>query len=85
MFASVGPSQSTGKILKITGYGAVISQTIVLTIFSDTDDEVVELRATTTSIGEFETFWSLPKDLSPGKYTIKAKDPKNEAEITFDY
>ncbi len=78
------PSPS-GKIITFSGHGAVLSQWVSFDIFSEDGEEVVEgLRVLSTGIGEFETFWPLPKDLSPGKYTIKAKDAQNEAETTFD-
>lgn len=74
----------TGKIVTVSGYGAVIDQNVVLQIFSDDGEEVVELSVRSTGIGEFQIPWVASKDLGPGKYTIKAHDAKNEAETTFD-
>ena len=77
------PSPS-GKIVTFSGYGAVISQNVIINIFSEDGEEVEELTVRTTGIGEFEIPWVAPKDLAPGKYTIKARDVINEAETTFD-
>jgi len=73
-----------GKRLTFSGYGAVINQNVVLTIFSEDGEEVEKITGRTNKIGEFEVPWDAPKDLAPGKYTIKAKDAQNEVEITFD-
>ena len=77
------PSPS-GKIVTFSGYGAVISQNVVINIFSEDGEEIEELTVHSTGIGEFEIPWVAPKDLAPGKYTIKAQDVINEAETTFD-
>jgi len=77
-------SLSTGKIVKIKGYGAAISQTVTLAIFDEEDNEISTLRARTTGIGEFIVPWGIPKDLPPGTYLIRAIDAHlNEAETTF--
>lgn len=75
---------STGKIVSIKGYGAVISQNVILTIFDDADNEISELTARTTGVGEFIIPWGVPSDLPPGTYLIRAIDAHlNEAETTF--
>jgi len=76
-------SLATGKIVQIKGYGAAVSQNVVLTIFDEADDEIASLTARTTGIGEFIVPWGIPSDLPPGTYLIKAVDPFNEAETTF--
>ena len=73
-----------GKIVTFSGYGAVISQNVIINIFSEDGEEIEELTVRSTGIGEFEIPWVAPRDLAPGKYTIKASDVKNEAETTFD-
>ncbi len=79
---SIVPSPA-GTIVTISGHGAVISQFVILNIFSEDGQEVEELKVLSTGVGEFEIPWVAPKDLAPGKYTIKAHDVKNEAETTF--
>lgn len=74
---------STGKIIEIQGYGAAISQNVVISIFDETDNVVGKLTARTTGIGEFIVPWGIPSDLPPGTYLIKAVDPTDEAETTF--
>jgi len=73
----------TGKIVSIKGYGAAISQNVVLTIFDEADNEISEITARTTGVGEFIVPWGIPSDLPPGTYLIKAVDPFDEAETTF--
>ncbi|KAG0510934.1 MAG: hypothetical protein NPMRD1_460006 [Nitrosopumilales archaeon] len=75
---------STGKIVSIKGYGAAISQNVILTIFDGADNEISEITARTTGVGEFIVPWGIPSDLPPGTYLIKAIDAHlNEAETTF--
>ncbi len=73
----------TGKFVKIKGYGAAISQNVIIAIFDEVDDEIGEITARTTGIGEFEILWQVPSDLSPGTYLIRANGPFDEAETTF--
>jgi len=80
---SIVPSPA-GTIVTISGHGAVNSQWVTFNIFSEDGEEVEELRVLSTGVGEFQISWVAPKDLAPGKYTIKASDVKNEAETTFD-
>jgi len=79
---SIQPSP-TGKIATFNGYGAAVSQGVIITIISEDNEEIDELTVITTGIGEFSLLWIVPNDLSPGTYTIKAKDPFNEAETTM--
>jgi len=74
---------SSGRIVTIKGFGAEISQNVVITILDQSDVEVTELRASTTGTGEFGIPWIVPSDVAPGTYTLKAKDPFTEVEITF--
>ncbi len=72
-----------GDIITIKGYGAAISQQVIITIFSDTDEQITELSIFSTGEGDFSTIWLADKQIAPGVYTIKAKDALNETEITF--
>ena len=73
----------TIKIIKIKGYGAAVSQNVVIKFFDELGEQVGELTARTTGIGEFEIPWGIPSDLPPGTYLITAKDPVDEAETSF--
>jgi len=76
---------ATGEFLSIKGYGASIKQNVVITIFDDADNEIDEITARTTNIGVFEILWKFPDDFAPGTYLIRAIDPVDEAEITYEY
>jgi len=76
---------ATGEFLSIKGYGASIKQNVVITIFDDADNVVDEITARTTGKGIFEVLWQFPNDFTPGTYLIKASDPVDEAETTYDY
>jgi hypothetical protein len=78
---SVVPSTG-GKIITLKGYGAAVSQLVVITIFSETDEEITELTIVTTGVGDFSTIWLADNKIPPGTYTIKAVDALNEAETT---
>jgi hypothetical protein len=75
---------ATGKFLKIKGYGALISQNVVITFFDKDDVELDEITARTTGVGEYEILWQVPSDLPPGTYLIRADDAApDDAETTF--
>jgi hypothetical protein len=78
---SVVPSTG-GKIITLKGYGAAVSQLVVITIFSETDEEITELTIVSTGVGDFSTIWLADNKIPPGTYTIKAVDALNEAETT---
>ncbi|MCH8859729.1 MAG: biofilm-associated protein, partial [Thaumarchaeota archaeon] len=75
----------TGEFLSIKGYGASIKQRVTITLFDDADNEIDEIRTGTTDIGIFEVLWQFPDDFAPGTYLIRANDPVDEAETTYDY
>jgi hypothetical protein len=78
---SVVPSTG-GKIVTLKGYGAAVSQLVVITIFSETDEEITELTIVSTGVGDFSTIWLADNKIPPGTYTIKAVDALSEAETT---
>ena len=48
-------------------------------------DKVIEvLEFPSSSTGEINQPWIIPKDIEPGTYTIKAEDAFNNAETTFE-
>jgi len=74
---------SQGKTVYIKGFGARVTQPVVIQILGQDGIEIVELRTFATSVGNFETLWIIPKDIAPGNYTIKAIDAEGEAETSF--
>ena len=78
---SVMPSNG-GKIVTLKGYGAAVSQLVVITISSETDEEITKLTIVSTKVGDFATIWIADNTIPPGTYTIKAVDSLSEAETT---
>ena len=78
---SVMPSTG-GKIVTLKGYGAAVSQLVVITVFSETDEEITELTIVSTGVGDFSTIWLADNNIPPGTYTIKSVDSLSEAETT---
>ena len=72
-----------GKQVKIKGYGAGATQTIVLMIFAQDGEELQELTIFSTGEGEFSTIWLAGSDNEPGTYTIIANDADEESTTTF--
>ena len=73
-----------GKIISISGYGAAQSQNIVITAIDPDGEEVgKDLIIISTKDGNFILKWTLPDDVLPGLWTIKAKDSAGEAETTI--
>ena len=72
-----------GKTVYIKGFGARVTQPVVIQILGLDGIEIVELTTFATSVGNFETLWIIPKDFTPGNYTIKAIDAEGEAETSF--
>jgi hypothetical protein len=57
---------------------------IIIEIKNMDGENVQEMSCSTTKEFKCETFWSIPKDTIPGTYTIKAYDPINSSETTFE-
>jgi len=73
-----------GKLVTINGFGAEVNRTIVIEITSSEGEMIDELKFSSTKDGDFSTIWIVPKDTSPGTYTIKASDGSGSAETTFE-
>ncbi len=78
---SILPSPG-GDIVTLKGSGAAPSQGIIITIFSEDNEEIVELSIFSTGGGEFSTIWLVDNSLAPGTYTIIARDVFNKAQTT---
>ena len=60
-------------------------KTSIIIEISDMNENIVQkMTCNTTKEFKCETFWSVPKDTIPGTYTIKAYDPINSDETTFE-
>ncbi len=73
-----------GKSIKINGFGAAVSQNIVIEIISPEGEQIQELTVTSTGAGDFSTIWLVSKDTPPGTYTIKVRDAFDSVETTID-
>jgi len=73
-----------GDYMTITGSGGGKSQNGVIIISDSKNNNTVELRMSTTKEGSFQTFWSVPQGIEPGKYTIKVTVGAETTETTFD-
>jgi len=57
---------------------------IKIEIINADGDMIQGLNCNTTKEFKCETFWSVPKDMIPGTYTIKAYDAISSSETTFE-
>lgn len=81
-FEGIETLPTFGKVVNIKVLGA--KQSVVITILSETEEVVGELSLQATGAGAILTPWPVPKDVGPGKYTIKVLDAfDNSAETTF--
>lgn len=72
---------TVGKSINIKVIGA--KSTVEFEIIAE-DGEVIEtLEFPASSKGEINQPWIIPKDTTPGTYTIRATDPFDSAETTF--
>jgi hypothetical protein len=78
---SILPSPG-GDLVTISGYGAAVSQQVIITIFDEDGVEITELSIFSTGTGEFSTIWLVSNDIPPGTYTLKAVDAFDESETT---
>ena len=75
-------SYKPGEILTIRGAGAH-SYSIWAKIISPQGDELTELKFLAPTSGEFATAWLIPKSITPGIYTIEARDIIQKATTDF--
>jgi hypothetical protein len=71
-----------GDLLKIW-ISASHKTSIIIEIQDMEGNKIQELTCNTTKEFKCETFWSIPKDIIPGTYTIKAYDAISSSETTF--
>lgn len=71
-----------GKSINIKVINAV--QTVHIEILTSEGEVIETLSFPASGNGEIKQPWFIPKDTSPGTYTIKVKDSKNTAQTTFN-
>jgi hypothetical protein len=71
-----------GDLLKIW-ISASHKTSIIIEISDSEGVNMQKLTCTTTKEFKCESFWSIPKDIIPGTYTIKAYDAISSTETTF--
>ncbi|MEW6043417.1 MAG: biofilm-associated protein [Thermoproteota archaeon] len=72
-----------GEIITISGTGGGETQTTVVRIFDSNNVEIEELTMSSTSIGSFQTLWTIPLGTQPGTYKVTATIGPETAEATF--
>lgn len=78
---SEGQVPGVGETINIEIIGA--AQTVQIQIIAEDGEVIEELKFPASAQGEIHQPWSIPKDIEPGTYTIKAEDAFNSAETTF--
>jgi hypothetical protein len=73
---------TSGDLLKIS-IAASHKTSIIIKISDMEGNEIQKLTCNTTKEFKCETFWSIPKDVIPGTYNIKAYDATSSSETTF--
>lgn len=71
-----------GKSIQIKVIGA--HGTVTIRITSEKGVEIEKLEFPSSSEGEINMTWIIPKDTVPGTYTITASDPVDSAKTTYD-
>jgi uncharacterized protein YfaS (alpha-2-macroglobulin family) len=72
-----------GDLLKI--WISASHKTSIIIEITDMDGNMMqEMSCSTTKEFKCETFWSIPKNIIPGTYTIKTYDTISSSETTFD-
>jgi len=72
-----------GDLLKIW-ISASHKTSIIIEITDSEGEQVQELMCNTTKEFKCETFWTVPKNIIPGTYTIKVYDAISSNETTFE-
>ena len=78
-------SYSVNDIINISGSGARMSATIIMTILDENNEKIEDgkLNITAKSNGDFSTIWRIPTDLKSGEYQIAIDDGSANTKITF--
>lgn len=74
---------SRGDLMKITGSGAGKSLDIIIKVISASNVVVTTLDIQSTNTGDYSIPWNIPKDFSPGTYTILVKSAVEQASSTI--
>jgi len=65
---------NANDMINISGSGARMSATVILSIFDSDGDKVDKLNIVATKKGDYLTMWKIPRDIEFGEYEIKASD-----------
>jgi hypothetical protein len=74
---------SRGDIVNISGIGAGKSVDVIINVISATNNVVDTFDVQSTNTGDYDTPWTIPKDFSPGTYTILVKAAAEEQSSTI--
>ena len=56
----------------------------MLQITDDSGENIEKISCNTTKEFLCEVFWTVPKNTSPGTYTVTIDDAKNSRQVTFN-
>lgn len=73
----------SGDVMTISGFGAT-GRTIDIDILGFNNSTIQKFKIVSTEIGEFQTIWSIPADIEPGTYYVKAKDAQRTVETKLE-
>ncbi|MDE1765720.1 MAG: hypothetical protein KGI27_05500 [Thaumarchaeota archaeon] len=65
------PIYSQGDLVTISGSGAGQSAGVIVNILGTNNTSLQTLQIQSTNRGDYSTEWLIPKDFSPGTYTVK--------------
>ena len=82
MSVKIAEEVQVGELLKISVI-ASHKTSIIIKITDIEGQDIADLGCTTTKEFICETFWSVPKDIVPGTYMIKANDAISSSETIF--
>jgi hypothetical protein len=71
-----------GKTIQIKVFGA--KQTVTIEIIGEDGKKLEKLTVVASDQGEVNQPWIVPKDTTPGTYTVKVQDAFSSVEMTFD-
>lgn len=76
-------SYSRGDIVQITGSGAGVSLGVTINVLSQSNTVLETFNISSTNRGDYSTGWNIPKDFSPGTYTIQVKTSAGTVSTTI--
>ncbi len=77
------PYYSVGDLLQISGSGAGKEADITIKILGTGNSVIDAMNIKSTNTGDYDTDWSIPKDLKIGTYTIQVQDGAKKISTTI--